>query len=402
MQLLSHIAPAVLAILTLVAMGPMSPGLLAQIDIVVSLTSDNELSGQIVRDQDLVGHGAGEPATVSWPSETLSLFVGDIDGDGLFEELGDVDALHDAGSGPTAEAGLYLSLLSDQDGFSDGDVLRLSPGGTEVFLSEDAFVAAIGSVDGQIDIDAFHLDADGTILFSLAEDEESTTLSGDDAGKIRDGAILEWTATTISVLHTESEVELMVELALGAAVSIGDTKGISRDPSSGEILFSVQSPSAHDASVFSTAGGGVLLSGHEESDFGFTSAAEIDALSVAASQFASLTVSSGRPQAGEVLTVSLSGAEPGSLWIVLASLGLLDAPSLPLMGWGGLVLEQDALLGAMLNAAPWLVIVPNGMGDGNLVMPLGIALQPADVVVQAVAPGPLPKASNPLVLELGQ
>ena len=377
----------------------------AQLEFVVSLTSDNSLDGAPVRDQDIVHHVAGQPAWVSWPSETLALVAGDAGGDGLHDHFGDVDALHDAGPGVTALEGLYLSLISNEAGFRDGDVLRATPLGFEVHLAEEHFVNILAAVDAEIDVDAVWLGADGSVIFSLAEDEASSQLSGDDPGVVADGDILYWAPgdPLASIMFTEADVDAMVTLALGGgSQSTGDTKGLTVDPDTGAVLFSVQSPSAHDGSVFSTEGGGQLVLGHMEEDFGWGGAAELDALSVAGSRFAALTVSSERPQPGDDLVISLAGAEAGTPWVVLAALSLQSPPSLALEGWGGLVLTQDGLLASTLASAPFLTITPDGTGKGALMVPLGLDLMPADVVLQAVSPTSNPAASNPLILELAQ
>lgn len=375
-------------------------------DVLVSLSSDGAVGGQAVRDQDLLHHASGGVARVAWPSETLALFAGDLSGNGVAEVFGDVDALHDAGpdGGPTALGGLHLSLLSNQDGFLDGDVLRAGPGGFTVRWPESHFVGLVGASDGEIDVDAVHVDDDGSLLFSLAENEDSTLLSGDAAGVVADGAILSWSPgdAAATILFTESEVDGLVSAALGAATSIGDVKGLARDPGNGAVLFSVQSPSAHDASVFTTAGGGTLWSGHEEADFGYEGAAEHDALTIARSAFPSLTVSSSRPQADETLVVTLQGAQPGQAWILLAALGVEDTPSLGLDGWGGLVLAPDALFATMLAAAGNLVMLPDGAGAATFADALGPSVPAIDVVLQAVSPAPTLSSTNPVLIELGQ
>lgn len=387
---------------TLATVWPAAPMAAQELDLLMSLTSDGAVMGQPVADQELLFHAPGGLAHVAWASQTLGLLAGQ-DSTGLHLEFGDIDAVHDAGGGSTAATGLYISLVSDEHGFEDGDVIEVKTGGFEVFLPESFFVDGVGAVDGNLDVDAFALCADGSLLFSLAEDEDSLFLDGDDPGVVRDGAVLHWPvgAPQALILHAESELDAFVSQALGAQVSIGDTKGLAEDPSTGSLLFTVQSPSSDDASVFSTFMGGSLVPGHTEMDFGFDGAAEADAITVATRRFPGITVSDGKPSGNDVVTVTLRGAEPGKPHVVLAALSS-TTPGYPLGGWGALVLANDALLGGTLATAPDLMIVPDGLGAGFLSVALPPVIPIDDIAVQVVAPAPDPLASNPLVLELEQ
>jgi hypothetical protein len=193
----------------------------------------------------------------------------------------------------------------------------------------------------------------------------------------------------------------MVSTALGAATSTTDTTGVARDPATGELLFSVLSPTPDDASVFTTAGGGARVAGHEEATLGFTGSPELDGLTVAAWRFPSLQVSNGTPIAGEGVQFTLDDGDPGRPYLLLAS--LVDVPVVvPTEGWGGLVLQPDALTLAMLSTAGSFVVFPDVAGTAawDLTVPAGTI--PVDVVVQAVAPGVPADTSNPLVMELLQ
>ncbi len=375
----------------------------ADFALLVSISADSDLMGLPVRDEDLVRHLPGAPAFVAWPAETLALLTGDAGGDGLHDVFGDVDAIHDGGVGATVGEGLLLSLVANEAGFLDGDVLGFSGGQASVFMAEATFVALVGASDGDVDVDAFHLDDNGRIVFSLADDEDSTSLSGDDPGVVQDGAILTWMPgeTSASLLWTEAEVSGLVTAALGSTQNVGDTKGLGRDPGTGALLFSVQSPSAHDASVFTDAAGGALVSGHAEDDLGFGTNAELDGLSLASEHFAGLTVSAARPQASELVTARLSGATPGMPYLILAALDL-GPVLMPLDGWGGLVLANDSLLAISLDSVAALLVLPDGLGSGEIAKQLPDGLSAVDVVLQAVAPGGHARGSNPLIIEMAQ
>jgi hypothetical protein len=376
-------------------------------DLLLSLSQDDATAVETVRDEDVVRHAPGVDAQLAWPSETLALLAGD-GGNPLHPVPTDVDAVHDGGGGATAGDGLIFSTPSNWNGFLDGDVLGFGVGGLEVVLAEADIALAVGASDGNVDVDAIQRDADGTWIFSLADNEASDTLSGDDPGTIKDGAVLSWApgAPMASVMHTESEMDAMVSQALGAATTVTDTLGLSRDPTTNALLFSVQSPSANDASVFTMDTGGALLVGHGEADLGFTGGPELDALAVAVSRFPALTVNNGSPQAGDTLVISLRDAEPGRPHAVLVAFDMVP-PDFALGGWGGFVLAQDAMLAVSLSAAPLLAVVPDAMGAASMVSVLPDAVLPVDVVLQAVAPGPGPMGggpmgSNPVLLELAQ
>jgi hypothetical protein len=205
------------------------------------------------------------------------------------------------------------------------------------------------------------------------------------------------------MLFTETQVSAMVTLALGSSTTISttDTTALARDPFTGDMLFAVQSPTANDATVFSAAGGGSVVGGHAEADFGFTIAPEIDALSVAVSRFPATTVSVPNPQAGGSVTVSLADADPGVPHIALVALGV--GPAKPVLGgWGAFVLQQDALLAVAWSQASALLIVPDASGMGSLVGSLPAGLAALDVVVQVVAPpaGGSARGGNPVLLQL--
>jgi hypothetical protein len=372
-------------------------------DVLFSLSADDTLPAESVRDQDLVLHVTGLLPHVSWPSETLSALAGD-GGQALHPVFTDVDAVHDRGPGATAADGLLFSITVDEAGFKDGDVVGVGAGGNlEVVMAEPSFIAAVGSTDGNVDLDAFQQDPDGTVLFSFGDNEASSFLSGDDPNVIEDGDVLMLApgATVASVLFTESQIDAFVGQALGATSSTVDTLALARNPQDGAVLFTVQSPTAHDASVFSTAAGGSLLAGHAEADLGFTGAPELDALSVSACRFPAATTSASKPAPGSSVTLTVRDAQPGALHLALVALARVP-PAFTLSGWGGFVLQQDALLGAALSAAPSLVIVPDGTGHGALTAALPLAIGPTDVIVQIVAPAPAPAGSNPLLLELAQ
>jgi len=396
--MLPTVVPALLA-LTLSAVPENTE---ATFDILFSLTSDATLSGQSIEDEEVMLHRVGALSRLAWPGETFSALMNDPDGGSLHHLFGDVDAIHDPGlGGPGGE--FLFSISVNEQGFLDGDVLGVVDGGYEIVIAEADFLGAAGVDDGNLDIDAIHRYPDGALLFSFAEDESSNLLSGDTAGVIADGDILLWPAGTnfAQMFLTEGQINSLVSNALGSSSSTGDTKGVAVDPFNGDILFTVQSPSAHDGSVFSAGGSGSLVSGHEESGLGFDGAIELDGLSVALTTWATLEVSDPRPAPGSSLILSVNGDQPGAAYIVVWSLSL-DVVWAWLPGWGGATLTQDVLFTTSLSQAPALTIVADGLGYATLPLALPAVVPAVDVYMQAFDLGNPHFSSNPLVVEVGQ
>jgi hypothetical protein len=371
-------------------------------DILISLSTDSSLASQPIEDEEILLHRATGLTRLVWPGETFSALTGDPGNTGLHHVFGDLDALHDSGlGGPGGE--LLFSLTSNELGFLDGDVLGVVDGGYEVVISEAAFMGAAGVDDGNLDIDAIHRYEDGSLLFSFAENESSNTLSGDIAGVVQDGDILLWPAGSAGaeLLLTEGQINALVAAAIGSSVSIGDTKGVAVDPFTNDILFTVQSPSAHDGSVFSTAGGGQLVAGLEESSLGFDGGVELDALTVALSTWPTLEVSDAKPQGGSSAVFSITGEAPGAAYLVLFSFSL-DVVWYWLPGWGGVTLTEDAVFALALSQAPSLIVVADGLGHASLPLIVPSGPLPLDLMVQAFDIGNPHFSSNPIVVELDQ
>ena len=384
-----------------------APALTAQsFDVLLSTSADAQLGSPAgdwpVGDQELFTHGADGVSRVTWPSETLAALAGDPGGTGLHHVFGDVDAVHDQGLIP-ADRGLYVSLVTNEGGFLDGDVLRVQPSGFVVFLAEAAFMDATGATDGNVDVDAFHREPDGRVIFSFAEDEASSLLSGDDPGVIADGDVLTWMPSlgTADILYTESAIDGLVSQALGVATVTGEVKGLARDPVSNALLFTVQSPSAHDASLFSDEGGGQLVPGHTEADMGFGGAAELDALSVSPTSWPSLTVSDGLPAAGDTLHADLRGTNPGDAYVLLMALDI-GPVLIPAFGWGGLMLTDDLLLQTSVVLTPSRTVIADGLGEARFSATIPAGIPPVDVHLQYLSLVSPHTGTNPVVVEVGQ
>jgi len=219
-------------------------------------------------------------ARVFAPQQTWMSHLGDMDDDGLFDLPDGIDALaYFPEMQGNAESLFDIVFSSDRDfqGFKDGDILRLSrSGGVKIVHSEGALDAALLPTSGSIDIDGLAVISDNVFLLTFKD-----SLNGTVVGDVLDGDIVQWDTTTgvITRFADELQVQAWVENATGSTASIGDVKSLSFHPISGDLLFTVQSPSAIDATVFSALNNGEILQGWEEGDWGFQISTEIDALS---------------------------------------------------------------------------------------------------------------------------
>ena len=205
--------------------------------------------------------------------------VGDMDGDALFDLPNGIDAISfepsPVGTPPRIHD-LLFSMDRDTLGFADGDVLRLShSGGFEQVHTEADLLADLQVPSGNLDIDALARVSASVLFLSLRDG-----LSGTSIGDLEDGDVLSWdtAAGMVSVIATEAQVQTWVDHATGGTASIGDLKSLSFLPGSTEMLFTVQAPTAADATVFADGSGGRILPGWEEDDWQFQVSTELDAL----------------------------------------------------------------------------------------------------------------------------
>ncbi len=259
----------------------------------------------LVLDEAWIVRHEGRAGGVLWPQGAWNHQLLDADGDGLNDLPPGIDALTwfpRSGRAQATACDFAFSTEGSYQGFLDGDLLRMTPGGgLELLYSEDQIEQLLGLLSGSMDLDAVAY-RDPLLYFSLRDGVDTQQL-----GPLDDGDVLRLDLTTGGVDRPfrEQDLEAMVVQALGTSVSIGDVRSLSFHPHSGELLFSIQSPSDHDASVFSTAGGGALLAQWEEGDWGFLVATELDAL-------AFLPDGETLPQP-PILAVDSPSAAPGEL-----------------------------------------------------------------------------------------
>lgn len=163
---------------------------------------------------------------------------------------GDIDgvAFRSTGSLAGHRTGLLFSLLSNEAGFDDGDVLGLALGGAvERVIAEADIAMAMGVPDAALDLDGFDLDAEGRLVFSLQADVAGTML-----GDVSRGDVLRMEGPgAISRLFTLDEVQFALDMAAANAGlssgALGDVHGVAVDGE--DVYVVVQSPSALDGAV---------------------------------------------------------------------------------------------------------------------------------------------------------
>lgn len=370
-----------------------------------SLSGPGDLGGIVHQRGAVLCYGENEGTRLLFSEAGIAFMVGDVDGDGLEDLLENIDALHVADA--AVPGAFHFSTAKDGAGVLDGDLFRFhETGGVDLYLSEADIVALVGSVDGNVDVDAFTLTPSGDRYFSFADKEESTLLSGSQPGVVEDGDILLWDAQgLVKVLHTEAEVSQMISNATGQNLKAGDVLGLSWDSKLGCLLFTVQSPSDHDASVFSTASGGSLVAGYDEASLGFNNTVEIDALSVlpTGSDLPALDIEPRRPAQGDSVSITVSKGVPAEafyLFLSSARAGTVQPPYLG--GFRYFALERNDpyfLLGVAQLPALTGAYNLDGIGEFYYTMPMDPTV--VDIHIQAVDPNTW-VFSHPVTMEYNQ
>jgi hypothetical protein len=330
--------------------------------VAVSTTDDvPTAAGFPVSDGDLVVVEDGQPVVPHFLGGNFQATTGFTPGD--------IDAFTRL-PGPrngSAES-LVFSLLSNEGGFLDGDVLALAQGGgTALLVSELDLASTLGMPGENIDVDALTYDDQGLLLFSLTTDHISATF-----GAIADGDILRLEAGLGGVTRVLSEADVQARFtqATGLADAILDVQAL--EWASGELWCCVQSPSRHDGSVIRLDGAPAVL--FDENTMGL-GGAEVDALGPirAGDELPSFRMDPAEALPGDALQVEVYG-EPGALLMVLmgGSTGYLDFARFA--GFGGWYLApSDPWLTAQLTArtVPFVVLDGAGRHSKNWALPPG-------------------------------
>jgi hypothetical protein len=405
---LASLVPARLAC-TLIGIGALSVSASAQAGFetlgLASPTSTSTLGSHgAIEDQDLVAKCAsenlGRPWLVAggWPS-----FVGDWSGDGRWDVPGDIDALSIIDPwGVAAPSEFVFSLLADEGGYEDGDLLRRnSDGSLEVYYSEANLRAALGTTSIAVDVDALAIGSQQELWFSLASDLSASVL-----GPIADGDVLVLDVQgNLRRAHSEADLQRFAETAKGTALSaILDCIALSFDPVDGVLAFVVQSPSDIDGSAIRVDGR--FVSGFQEADWGFTTAVELDALTFwrgRCSPAPRLRCLPSDLPLGTFGGCTIEGGTPGGLFLLVLGTRVGELRAQPELGGFGALLVDFGDPVFQSFAARWSELLGVFDAQGRAVFPVrGEPLLPAafDLTLQALDLGAW-SASTPWTLRIG-
>lgn len=271
----------------------------------------------------------------------------------------DVDALaRRPGLPPGHHGSLYFSILANEAGLQDGDVLVLGAGGVpQVAIGEQVLLDGLGVPGGNIDLDALAVDDQGRLLFSLQSNLAATAL-----GDLSDGDVLRLEPDgLVSRYRSEAEIQQCFEAASGLGSAVVDVQAL--EWIAGELWAVTQGPSSHDGGAFTCGASPALVL--DEAGLGL-GGAELDALALAepGADLARLVLSPQVAVPGEELHFDVAGGLPGGALLVLAGGygGYIDAPWLP--GIGAVFLDPaDPWLGLALGGKGLPVLALDGSGS---------------------------------------
>ena len=252
---------------------------------IASCSADSRLpQDPIVSAQALIRRGGFDlQARVYLSKQGWGGLLGDITGDGWADAPPGIDAITWSPTSFNAPdiSNFVFSCNTKFGIFNDGDLLRWTPGsGLVVEISEQQIKDILQPGGGSIDVDAIRKDQDGNYWLSFRSNLIGTVL-----GDIADGDVLQFdfSKNHVSLVWSESDIQQMVSVATGSLDVVGDLIALATLPG-GEPCFVIQSPSARDASLFGSWGGGHPVLDWQEKDWDFQVQTEIDALCFCPSQ----------------------------------------------------------------------------------------------------------------------
>jgi len=271
---------------------------------------------------------------------------------------GDIDAFTRLPGSRAGRAGsIVFSLLSNEGGFLDGDILILANGGGAALLVSELDIAtALGASGVSIDVDALTYDAQGRILFSLTDNLSSSVL-----GPLLDGDILrlEPSLAGVTLVFSEADVQTRFTQATGLSDAILDTQAL--EWANGEMWVAVQSPSRHDGSIIAIGGTPHIVT--DENDLGL-GGAELDALGDMrpGDEVPAFHLSAEFALPGDLLHVEVRG-RPGEKLVVLMGGRFGYVPVARFAGFGAVYLDRlDPWLNALLTGRALPLITLDGAG----------------------------------------
>ncbi|MDE0586507.1 MAG: hypothetical protein OSB63_07800, partial [Planctomycetota bacterium] len=215
------------------------------------------------------------------PRSAFQAIMPDANADGLFDFPAGIDALslqEQVDSINISYFSFMFSTNSNGSNYLDGDILALDQqGGLQVVYSESQLTQDLSISAGSVDVDALCARSQDELLLSFRDGLQSSSL-----GVISDGDIVSWNPQTgdAYIYASEVDVQAWFNNATGSSTAIGDVKSISFDRGRQALLFSVQSPSDQDATVFTSADGGSVFHELSETSWQFRIPTELDALCI--------------------------------------------------------------------------------------------------------------------------
>jgi hypothetical protein len=285
----------------------------------------------------------------------------------------DIDAFARLPGATSGSAGsLVFSLLSNEGGFLDGDVIGIGPGnGALLVVSEQEIANALGTPGAAIDVDALSYDDQGRLLFSLQTDLVGTVL-----GDVLDGDILRVDAgSAVALVMGEDEVQARFTAATGLADAILDVQAL--EWAQGELWAAVQSPSSHDGAVIKLSGTPQIVVDEALMGLG---GAEVDALGEVrpGEEIVAFQVSLVDALPGDLMHVEVYGQPFAVLMVLMAgNTGYVDFSRWA--GFGGWYLDRfDPWLSGVLAAhrVPFVTLDSNGRFATDWSLPTSMVFGP--------------------------
>lgn len=275
---------------------------------------------------------------------------------------GDIDgvAFRSPGTSAAHREGLVFSLLSNEAGFLDGDVLGLGfGGGLERVVAEEDIALALGVPGAALDLDGLDFDGEGRLVFSLQADITGTML-----GDVERGDVLRMEGPgAVSRLATTDDVQFALDMAAAsigvASGALGDVHGIA--VVGADLFVVVQSPSSMDGAILRMGVAPKLVM--DEAAVGLAGA-ELDALAALPAGFdvGAIALDQHTAVPGIAVHGEGHGFTPGAPVLLMMAGAPGPGLALGVGGFGELLMDptDSFWLGAFGGAFP--VEVADGMG----------------------------------------
>lgn len=299
--------------------------------------------------------GPNMPAFTSWTLGHWFALAGfqpsDIDAVGLLP----------VGLGNDHRAAIAFSLLSNEGGFLDGDVLGIGPGGGLVTLVPEAALSALlGVPTANLDVDAVDYDELGRLVFSLQGD-----LSGTVFGNVDNGDVLRLEPDgSLSRPYTEADVQAALDQTGMTSGPIGDVHGVTSYL--GDLFVALQGPSDVDGGVLRLGAAPLIVAGDLVLGLG---GAELDALTALESgwDLGTIALDTDVSVPGAFVHGEGFGFTPGAPLLLFVAGQPGFEPGYGFGGFGDLFLDPlDPFLLQATAAVGFPVVLADGVGHFSL------------------------------------